>query len=370
MNKVKFAVAGLHRGQGHIVAAKYAPHMEVVAVADLNRELADSVARQYNIPEVYYSLDELLENSSCEAVILATPIPDHAEHVLKVLAAGKHALSEVTCAARMEDLERIAAAARASDKKYMLAENYVWIRAWTIVRNMVKAGLLGEIYYAESDYLMDFQLRPGFPKLAQPWREEVYFGRQGHPYITHTLGPLAHLMGEKITKVTAMSAGRQFDLPADNTVTLMMKTEKDHMIVLRNQFVGSRPDSYTYYSIQGTRGAYVAPQGPTDFHKIHIKGICAPNEWKNLFDFAAFLPDEWKMFDNTDRTFDDSKDDGVSMYDSGCALMDDEFALCILNNTEPPISLDAALNWTAAGLLSEQSVNSGSQPIDVPLYED
>ena len=368
MNKVKFGVVGLHRGQGHLFAAKFAPHVEIVAVADLDKELADSVAAKFNVPNVYYSLDELLEKSDCEAVILATPIPNHADHVLKVLAAGKHALSEVTCATKMEDLDRIAKAVRASYKKYMLAENYVWIRAWTIVRNMVKAGLLGEIYYAESDYLMDFQNRPGFPKVAQKWREEVYFGRQGHPYITHTLGPLAFLMDEKITKVTAMSAGRQFDLPADNTVTLMMKTEKDHMIVLRNQFVGARPDSYTYYSIQGTKGAYVAPQGPTDFHKIHIKGLCKPNEWKNLFDFAGFLPDEWKMFDNTEVKFDDTKDDGTSMYDSGCALMDDEFALSILNNTEPPISLDAALNWTAAGLLSEQSVNSGSEPVDVPLY--
>ena len=368
MDKIRFGVVGLHRGQGHIKASKYAPHMEVTAVADLDLELAKKVAQNYAIPNCYGSLDELLEKDDCDAVILATPIPDHADHVLKVLAAGKHVLSEVTCATKMEDLDRIAAAVRATDKKYMLAENYVWIRAWTIVRNMVKAGLLGEIYYAESDYLMDFQLRPGFPKIAQPWREEVYFGRQGHPYITQTLGPLAYLMDEKITKVTAMSAGRQYDLRADNTVSLMMKTERDHMIVLRNQFIGSRPDSYTYYSIQGTKGAYVAPQGPTDFHKIHIKGLCKPNEWKNLFDFAAFLPDEWKMFDNTDVTFDDTKDDGTSMYDSGCALMDDEFALCILKGTEPPISLDAALNWTAAGLLSEQSVNNGSQPVDVPLY--
>ena len=369
MNKIKYAVVGLHRGQGHVNALKVTPHAQCVAVADLDFDLAKEVALKNSIPCAYASLDELLEKSDCNAVILATPIPDHADHVCKVLAAGKHVLSEVTCATKMEDLTRIQKAVGESGKKYMLAENYVWIRAWTIVRNLVKAGLLGEIYYAESDYLMDFQCRPGFPKVAQKWREEVYFGRQGHPYITHTLGPLAHLMGEKITSVSAMSAGRQYDLPADNTVVLMMKTEKDHMIVLRNQFVGARPDSYTYYSIQGTKGAYVAPQGPTDFHKIHIKGLCKPNEWKNLFDIAGFLPAEWDMY-KKDWKAEDAHDDGTSMYDSGCALMDDEFALSILNDTQPPISLDEALNWTAAGLLSEESVNNGSNSVKVPLYND
>ena len=81
MNKVKFGVVGLHRGQGHLFAAKFAPHVEIVAVADLDKELADSVAAKFNVPNVYYSLDELLEktmiamrvdeeaiNKACEAL--------------------------------------------------------------------------------------------------------------------------------------------------------------------------------------------------------------------------------------------------------------------------------------------------------------
>jgi len=47
----------------------------------------------------------------------------------------------------------------------MLAENYCYLKAWNMVMKMVKAGLFGEIYYAEGDYLMNFHQRLGFQNL-------------------------------------------------------------------------------------------------------------------------------------------------------------------------------------------------------------
>lgn len=138
MDKITLGIVGLHRGAAHVRAAQYAPHVEVTAVADLDFALARSVAEEYGVAEAYESLDALLASSKCDAVVLATPIPDHADHVVQALQAGKHVLSEVTCCTRLEDLPRIAEAVRASGKRYMLAENYVYIYSWTIVRNMAK----------------------------------------------------------------------------------------------------------------------------------------------------------------------------------------------------------------------------------------
>ena len=367
MKKVKTAVVGLNRGSDlarHIL--NFAHSLELVAVCDLDKAKADKFALENNIPAVFYSLDELLK-TDVEAVVLATPIPDHANHVVAALGAGKHVLSEVTCATTMEDCLRIANAVKTAKGKYMMEENYCYYRPLTIVQNMIKAGLLGDIYYGESDYLMDFQLRPGFPDKLQPWRREVYFGRQGHPYITHTLGPLCFTMGSDIKTVTCMSAGHSFpELAADNTCVLMLQTKDGGMIRLRNSFVSSRPDLYTYYSVQGTKGCYQGPQGPTDFHKIHIRGLCRPNEWSNVYDFRGFLPKEWDIF--PENHFDDTKDNGTEKFDIGAPLLLEAFANCIINNTEPPVSAARALNWTAAGLLSEASVNGGGIPVEVPDF--
>ena len=162
-------------------------------------------------------------------------------------------------------------------------------RSWTIVRNMAKAGLFGDIYYARIRLSDGFSTQAELSGRTTPWRKEAYFGRHGHPYITHTLGPLAHIMGEEDKTVTCMEAGHQYNLTSPNTCVLMLQTENGNMIRLRNSFVSSRPDIYTYYSIQGTNGCYQGPQGPTDFHKVHIKGLCKPNEWRNLFDFSGFF---------------------------------------------------------------------------------
>lgn len=74
------------------------------------------------------------------------------------------------------------------------------------------------------------------------------------------------------------------------------------------------------------------------------------------------------MYTKSGIVFHDAFDDGVSMYDSGCALMLDEFATALIYGTDMPISLEDALNWTAAGLLSHDSAVNGSMPVQVPDY--
>ena len=366
MNKVKTAVVGLHRGSALAnFILQYVPDIELVAVSDLDRPLADQYAREHQIPAVYDSLDDVLK-TDVDAVILATPIPDHAAHIVQSLRAGKHVLSEVICATTIEDCQKIADTVKASGKKYMMEENYCFYRPLTIVKNMIDNGLLGDMYYGESDYLMDFELRPGFPDSVQPWRRQVYFGRRGHPYITHTLGPLCYALGSDIKTVTCMAAGRHPGVPADKTCALMLQTQNGGMIRLRNSFMCARPDLYTYYSVQGTRGCYQGTIGSMDYHKVHIRGLCGPQEWRNVYDFKGFLPKEWQVF--PDGYFNDSADDGCTLYDSGTALLLGSFARSILDDTEPLVSAKRALNWTAAGILSEQSVNCGGEPMDVPDF--
>ncbi len=365
MKKVKTAVVGLHRGA--LLAQfmqKYVDTLELVAVADLDKELADKFALEHNVPAVYYSLDDVLA-TNVEAVVLATPITDHANHTIQALGAGKHVLSEVICATSIADCQRIANAVKSSGKKYMMEENYCYYLPLTIVQNLIKAGLFGEMYYGESDYLMDFQARPGFPDGLDGWRKQVYFGRHGHPYITHSLGPVCYTMGSDIQTVSCLGAGKYEGLVADKTCVLMMQTQDGGMIRLRNSFICARPDLYTYYSVQGTKGCYQGSSGGTDTHKVHIRGICGANEWRDVYDFKGLLPKEWDIIP---EGFDYREDNGTKFFDSGTPLLLQAFGRAILTDTEPPISAKRSLNWTAAGILSEQSLLQGGEPITIPDF--
>ncbi len=377
MKKLKLGVVGLSRGHAHALSALKADNIQLVAVCDIDRQRADECATLYGEGiKVYYDHRELLADPEVEAVVMATPIDVHAQTVVDALEAGKHVLSEVIVATTIDDIYRIGEAIKKSGKTYMMAENYCYIRPLLIVENLIRQGKLGDIYYAESDYLKDFQeYHPNFPNIGG-WRQKTYFGRRGHPYITHTLGPLLHIMDEQIATVSCMAAGRSFDMVADNTATLMLETNKGHLIRLRSSFVSPRPDNVTYYSFQGTEGCYQAPQGPQDYHKLYIRGISrqggwnAPGGWNNVYEFKDTVPEEWKKYWNPEDYPADLKDnDTYELYDSGLLMMQEKFADCILNGTPVPVSFEDAANWTAAGLLSADSVNAGSKPIFVPSFK-
>lgn len=375
--KLKIGVVGLNRGHIHALNAIKASNTELVAVCDIDKDKADSRKHDFypDSVKVYYDHKELCADPEVEAVIMATPIDVHAETVIDALNAGKHVISEVIVATTIDDIYRIGESIKRSGKTYIMAENYCYIRPLLIVENLIKSGKFGEIYYAESDYLKDFQeYHPNFPNIGG-WRQKTYFGRRGHPYITHSIGPLLHIMGEKVKTVTAMAAGKSFDMVADNTCTLMLETEKGHIIRLRSSFVSPRPDNVTYYSFQGSDGCYQAPQGPTDYHKIFMNGECerggwnSPGGWKNVYEFKDYIDSEWKNYWD-DKDYDGCLDnDTYELYDSGSLMMLEKFADCLLNGKPAPISFADAANWTAAGLISADSVNAGCKPLPVPAFE-
>lgn len=377
MKKLNIGVVGLNRGNVHALNSLKAENINLCAVCDIDRNKADMRAKNYGDGvKVYYDHRELLADPEIDAVVMATPIDVHAETVIDALEAGKHVLSEVIVATTIDDIYRIGEAIKKSGKIYMMAENYCYIRPLLIVEELIKAGKFGEVYYAESDYLKDFQeYNPNFPNIGG-WRQKTYFGRRGHPYITHTLGPLLHIMNEKITSVSCMAAGHSFDMKADNTCALMLETNKGHLIRLRSSFVSPRPDNVTYYSFQGTNGCYQAPQGPNDFHKVYIKGFSrqggwnAPGGWNNVYEFKDCCTDEWKKYWNVDDYPSELLDNSTyELYDSGALMMLEKFADCVINGSPVPVTFADAANWTAAGLLSAESVENGSRPVKVPLFE-
>src|SRR5205823_6986545 len=66
----------------------------VVAISDPLLDRARDVAARFNIPQVYASLDDMLEKSEVELIVNLTPIPLHGSTSLKALRAGKHVVTE------------------------------------------------------------------------------------------------------------------------------------------------------------------------------------------------------------------------------------------------------------------------------------
>jgi predicted dehydrogenase len=280
---------------------------------------------------------------------------------VQALRAGKHVLSEVTAATSLEQCWELLEAVRASGRKYMLAENYCWIRPWSLVMGMVRAGLFGELYYGEAEQIQEF--KGGLPPLESgyTWRTAELAMRQGHQYITHNLGPLYQAFGERVKTVVCLGSGQRH-LPwarADSTCTVLLETIGGRLIRIRLDFFSDRPNSFTYYGLQGTGAAYEAPRAPGEEHRVHVHGRTEPGAWESLWSYSDHLPETWR------RQPAEAVNDG---FDGGTSLMIEEFARCILDDIRPPVDVVDALNMTAPGLLSEVSRERGGAPVEVPEF--
>jgi len=95
---------GLRRLRGRI---------EVTAIASRTRARARQVARDWDIPVVCGNLGEMLARGDVDAVVNLTPIAAHHETSLRILAAGKHLVTEKPLASTLAQAdELIEAAAR------------------------------------------------------------------------------------------------------------------------------------------------------------------------------------------------------------------------------------------------------------------
>ena len=105
------------------------------------------------------SLDEALADEALDGVVLATPVPTHADLAVRVLEAGKHCFVEKPLALSVADAERAVAAASASERILMvghLLEYHPGVRA---LSDLVHGGELGSVHYIYTNRLNLGQLR-------------------------------------------------------------------------------------------------------------------------------------------------------------------------------------------------------------------
>src|SRR5688500_9975636 len=77
----------------HLPGWKNLPNVTVVAVADINKAAAQSMALEHNIPHVYTDFNDLMK-LDIDAVDICTPNRVHTPAVLAALEAGKHVICE------------------------------------------------------------------------------------------------------------------------------------------------------------------------------------------------------------------------------------------------------------------------------------
>jgi predicted dehydrogenase len=93
------------------------------------------------------SIEELLKDSALDAIVLATPVPTHAELAVRVAEAGKHCFVEKPLATSAADAELAVAAAERAGTILMVGHLLEYHPAVARLKELLDAGELGPLYY-------------------------------------------------------------------------------------------------------------------------------------------------------------------------------------------------------------------------------
>ncbi len=331
----------LSRALGQLVDAK------IVALCDSNTERLADIAQMVGVDNVYTDVDAFL-NHDMDAVVVATPPHLHAEHSMRALGAGFHVLSEVPAVTSMPDAKRLVEAVRASGRTYMMAENCVFwafVESW---RALMASGNIGEMVYAEAEYIHDLDRLRGEPG-ARTWRNAF----PPIQYCTHSLGPILSLTNDRCVSATGFGTDTRTHAgyEADDLELGVFKTELGALIKILIGFAVKRHPSFHYFSVYGTRG--VLETSRESRHSLYFsEGI--PNLHR-----PATLP-----LDNIHVGL--SAGAAVGGHGTAEYVMMDAFVRAVRGEGENPVDVYTALDYSIPGILAHQSRADDGVSISVP----
>ncbi|HEY1834342.1 MAG TPA: Gfo/Idh/MocA family oxidoreductase [Solirubrobacteraceae bacterium] len=133
--------------------------------------------------------EDLLDDDQLDAVVLATPVPTHADLAVRVLEAGKHCFVEKPLAQSVADAERAVEASEKAGRVLMVGHLLEYHPGVSKLKELADSGELGDIHYIYGNRLNLGKLRA----------DENALWSLG----AHDISVLLHLVGEEPHEVSA-----------------------------------------------------------------------------------------------------------------------------------------------------------------------
>jgi predicted dehydrogenase len=296
MEDLRVGVIGLRRGVSLAEAFRHIPGARVTLLHDVDTARLPRAAAE--IGAAYEPDWDAFLAAGIDVVVVASPMPFHARQAIAALDAGKTVLCEVMPCRTLDEARDLAAAARRHPDRFMLAENCVFLDTVETVRWLVARGAFGRVLAAEGDYIHDCAGLFFAPDGTLTWRGQGDLGVYG----THAIGPLLHILDDRVTRVRATALpGGLVDpaLPIPAMHLLEMQTAGGVVIRTRVDVSSPRPHpSTTAYGLQGTAGAWESARFAGDTDRIWLRdrhepsGVHDSPPWHPLREcFATVIPD-------------------------------------------------------------------------------
>lgn len=186
--KLRVGVIGAGRwsASAHLPGFTRSPHSEVVAICDLDRDLAEKRAAEFKIPDVMTDAEKLLARTDLDVVDIVTR-GDHQDLVFEALDAGKHVLVEKPVCHDYRDVIRAHELAESKGLKTKVGLTFRYAPAVMYMFDLIREGFVGKPFvfngyeqnsqWLDPDNPMDKRIHKTKPAGEPPWG--VDFTREG-----------------------------------------------------------------------------------------------------------------------------------------------------------------------------------------------
>jgi UDP-N-acetyl-2-amino-2-deoxyglucuronate dehydrogenase len=219
--RIRFALVGCGRiSKNHIDSLKkHGKDAEVVAVCDIDDNALEA-AQAETRGEAFLRYEDLLEKSSADVVVLATPSGLHAEQTVLAAKAGKHVITEKPMATRWRDGKRMVAACDAAKVRLFVVKQNRRNATLQLLKRAIVEKRFGRIYMASINVLWT---RPQEYYDAAKWRGTWEFdGGAFMNQASHYVDLLDWMIGP-VESVQAYTATLERNIEVEDTGALALR---------------------------------------------------------------------------------------------------------------------------------------------------
>jgi predicted dehydrogenase len=352
---VRAGVLGLRRGAAMARLAQDAG-MRLVAVCERDDRRREQAAGALGAA-AYRDLEPFLDHRGMDAVLLVNDFDQHAPVAIRALDRGLSVLSETAACRTLAEGVALVEAAERSAGIYMFGENYPYMPFVREMRRRYAAGDIGEVRYAEAEYLDEPADLAAMAGDRSHWRART----PATYYCTHSLAPVAAITGTRPVEVSGFvvpTAGGPEALDRARrgrgwAALLVVRLDNGAVCKSLHGFLEAGQQSWV--RIHGDRGLMEnLRQGDTRTLRVVWDVV---DEQGGRRAEEVFLP--WPP--GVPPTTADPLGDGVAE-----TLMLRDFAGAVRGRTPPDQDVHVGVELSITGIQAMRSNLAGNVPVEVP----
>ncbi len=247
--KVAMIGCGSITRQRHAYEYSHNKDVEIAGFFDVCPERAENLASIFG-GKVYDTLDELLDDSSIDAVSVCVANAWHAETTIKALEKGKHVLCEKPMAVTYEDCVKMVEASERTGKRLLIDQNQRLTPAHKKAREIIRSGKMGRTLTFSTMFCHGGPESWSVEKSKNTWffkKGAAQFGSMADLGI-HKIDLIRYLVGDEIASVYALM--RVIDKTFEDGKPIEVDDNSVEILTFNNGTFGTVTTSWTCYGTE------------------------------------------------------------------------------------------------------------------------